>query len=107
MSMTYDRGKEMSKHEVLTESSGVSVFFADPHSPWQRGSNENSNGLVRDFLPKGTDFNLVPDKVIVRIESLINLRPRKTLGFRSPMEALLWFQNHKGSKLKDLLNSKT
>jgi IS30 family transposase len=105
VSMTYDRGKEMAKHELLTRNSGVAVFFADPNSPWQRGSNENTNGLVRDFLPKGTDFRLVPVEEIVRIESLLNLRPRKSLGFRSPLEALLWFQEHPGATLRELLRS--
>jgi IS30 family transposase len=106
LSMTSDRGKEMAKHELLTGKSGVPIFFADPHSPWQRGTNENTNGLVRDFLPKKTDFLLVPDEEIVRIESLLNSRPRKSLGFRSPLEALWWFSNNVGATLEDLLNSK-
>jgi IS30 family transposase len=105
-SMTYDRGKEMARHEQLTKDTGIPVFFADPHSPWQRGSNENTNGLIRDFLPKGTDFHLVSDAEVARIEGLLNQRPRKSLGFRSPVEALIWFRNHKGATLKELLDSK-
>jgi len=57
-SITYDRGKEMSMHELLTSLTGIKVYFADPHAPWQRGTNENTNGLIRDFFPKGADFDL-------------------------------------------------
>lgn len=105
-SMTYDRGKEMAKHELLTSRTGVPVYFADPHSPWQRGTNENTNGLIRDFFPKGTDFRFVSNQEIARIESLLNTRPRKSLGFRSPVEALLWFREHPGATLEELLSSK-
>ena len=87
-SLTHDRGTEMHEHELFTDDTNVQVYFADPHSPWQRGTNENTNGLIRDFFPKGTDFSLVSRKEIKRVQRLLNERPRKVLNWRTPKEAL-------------------
>lgn len=84
-SMTYDRGREMAMHAKLTERTGVAVYFCDPHSPWQRGSNENTNGLVRQYLPKGTDLSGYSQEQLDAIADEINGRPRKALGVRSPL----------------------
>jgi IS30 family transposase len=83
---TYDRGSEMARHEEFTALTGIDVYFCDPHSPWQRGSNENMNGLVRQFLPKGMDLSTVTPQALAYIESMLNDRPRKILGFRTPRE---------------------
>jgi IS30 family transposase len=83
---TYDRGSEMARHQELTAATGIKVYFCDPHSPWQRGSNENINGLVRQFLPKGMDLSTVTPQALAYIESALNDRPRKVLGFRTPRE---------------------
>ena len=87
-SMTYDRGLEMAMHELLSELTGVEVYFADPRSPWQRGTNENTNGLIRDFFPKKTDFSNYTKEDFQRVEDLLNDRPRKVNNFRSPREEL-------------------
>jgi IS30 family transposase len=87
-SLTYDRGKEMTHHEQLTSTLGIQVYFADPHAPWQRGTNENTNGLIREFFPKGTDFCQYSEDEIRHVEGLLNIRPRKILGFRTPEEVL-------------------
>lgn len=87
-SLTYDRGSEMSWHEVLTKHIGIKVYFADPHSPWQRGTNENTNGLIRQFFPKRTDFSKCTLKEIIMVQDLLNNRPRKSLGFMTPQETL-------------------
>ena len=86
--LTWDQGQEMSRHKDFTIATGCPVFFCDPHSPWQRGSNENLNGLIRDYYPKGTDFNNVSDEAIEAMVHQLNDRPRKTLGFHTPREKL-------------------
>lgn len=83
--LTYDQGKEMSEHKSLTERTGVAVFFADPHSPWQRGSNENTNGLLRQYLPKGQDLSGYSQDDLNAIAWKLNTRPRKLHGFRTPL----------------------
>ena len=85
-SMTYDRGKEMAGHEALSAELDLRIFFADPHSPWQRGSNENTNGLLRQYLPKGTDLSTLTQRELNAIAHRLNTRPRKTLGWRTPIE---------------------
>ena len=87
-SITFDNGSEFAGHRQLAKSLGVEVYFADPRSPWQRGTNENTNGLVRQFLPKGTDFRDVSHREVSRIQTLLNERPRKRLGYRTPQEAM-------------------
>jgi transposase, IS30 family len=84
-SMTYDQGREMAMHKELSKRTGVAVYFCDPHSPWQRGSNENTNGLVRQYLPKGTDLSGYSQEQLDAIADQINNRPRKGLGVRSPL----------------------
>ena len=85
-SMTYDCGVEIAKHRVLTEQTGVKVYFADPSSPWQRGTNENTNGLIRLYFPKGTDFSKVRLKEIKFAQDRLNNRPRKVLNWATPLE---------------------
>lgn len=85
--LAYDQGREMSLHRQLTERTGVQVYFCDPHSPWQRGSNENTNGLLRQYLPKGTDLSVYSQAQLDAIANEMNHRPRKVLGFRTPLEA--------------------
>ena len=85
-SLTYDRGTEMTEHKLFTRDTKIKVFFAHPHSPWERGTNENTNGLVRQFFPKGTDFSRVSRHEVKRVQALLNGRPRKVLKFRTPSE---------------------
>ena len=87
LSMTYDRGTEMAEHKILTEETGVKVYFADPSSPWQRGTNENTNGLLRQYFPKKTDFSKVTLEEIKFAQNQLNERPRKVLNWGSPKKA--------------------
>lgn len=85
-SLTYDRGMEMGQHKLFTKETNIKVFFADPYSPWQRGTNENTNGLIRQYFPKGTDFNAVSPETLQEAEKRLNSRPRKALGYYTPSE---------------------
>lgn len=85
-SLTYDRGLEMAQHKLFTEETKIQVYFADPYSPWQRGTNENTNGLIRQYFPKGTDFSKVTLASIRHAEKRLNSRPRKILEYRTPSE---------------------
>lgn len=87
-SLAWGQGVEMARHAEFSVATGVPVFFCDPHSPWQRGTSENTDRLVRDYFPKGTDFNAVHGAELARVQDLLNNRPRKTLGYRTPAEAL-------------------
>ena len=86
--LTWDRGVEMARRRGFADATGFEVYFCDPCSPWQRGTNENTNGLLRQFFPRGTDFSRVLDGDVARAQELLNGRPRKTLGWRTPAEEL-------------------
>jgi IS30 family transposase len=86
--LTWDRGTELAQHKRITAAAGIAVYFADPYSPWQRGSNENTNGLLREYLPKGTDLHQYTAAQLQAIAGELNDRPRKRLGFYTPREAL-------------------
>jgi len=92
--LTYDQGKEMARHQELAERLHLRVYFADPHSPWQRPTNENTNGLLREYLPKGMDFSGLSQRYLTQVATALNTRPRKCLGFLTPEEVMATEINH-------------
>ena len=96
--LTYDQGREMARHEELENRTHLLVYFADPHSPWQRPTNENTNGLLRQYFPKGTDLSQYSQQYLTKVADEMNNRPRKPLGFRTPAEVM-------AQKIRDLNGS--
>lgn len=94
--MTFDNGKEFAEHEQLSAATGLTIYFAQPYAAWQRGTNEHTNGLVRQYLPKGTDFKATSHRAVATIESSLNDRPRKRLGYRTPREVLQQYAQRRG-----------
>jgi len=85
--ITFDNGPENRAWQPVQEATGARCFFAHPYHSWERGTNENTNGLIRDYFPKGTDFTTIPEAEIARVEHELNTRPRKRLGYRTPLQA--------------------
>ena len=88
-SLTYDNGQEMAQHKLFTKNTNIQVYFAHPHSPWERGTAENTNDILRQFFPKGIDFNKISLSEINNVQNQVNDRPRKTLDFSSPHEVFV------------------
>jgi transposase, IS30 family len=103
--LTWDRGPELAQHQRITTAAGIQVYFADPYSPWQRGSNENINGLLREYLPKGTDLSAWTPAQLQDIAAELNDRPRKRLGFRTPSEQFAKLLADKPTRCDDPLNT--
>ena len=87
-SMTYDNGIEMVRHEMITKNTGIKIYFAHPYSSWERGTNENTNGLITGYLPEGTNFNEIDLKKGQTIQEKLNNRPRKIIGYKTPKEMM-------------------
>ncbi len=102
LSMTYDNGTEMAQHKLFTKNTKIAVYFAHPYSPWERPTNENSNGLIRGYFPKGMDLSTVSKKELKRVQNELNERPRKTLNWRTPKEV---FEEIILQKMDDVLLS--
>jgi IS30 family transposase len=100
LTMTYDNGSEMAQHKLFTKNTKIAVYFAHPYSPWERPTNENSNGLIRDYYPKGTDFSLITKKELKRVQNELNERPRNVLNWRTPKEV---FEEMILQKMEDVL----
>jgi IS30 family transposase len=93
---TFDNGKEFAEHERLSATTGLAIYFAQPYAAWQRGTNENTNGLVRQYVPKGTDLKATSHRAVAAIETSLNDRPRKRLGYRTPREVLNQYAARRG-----------
>jgi len=93
ITITLDNGKEFADHVTIADKLGAKVYFAKPYHAWERGLNEYTNGLIRQYLPKSTDFTQVSDEMVQEIEDKLNNRPRKILGYKTPMEVMMMHQN--------------
>ena len=87
--LTFDNGKEFAEHKLIAKKLKADVYFAHPYSSWERGINENTNGLIRQYFPKGTDFNTITEKDIQTVMTRLNTRPRKTRNYKSPIELFM------------------